>query len=281
MKDGSFYVIQSFMINDLKLKPSDAVVYAIIYGFSQDGESTFRGSLGYLVDSTNLARQTVINILKNLVERKLVIKKETYNNGVKSCEYLANLETLRNLKEVSTFKEIGSTNSVPPVQNLDGGSTNSVPLVQNLDGGGTNSVRGVVQNLDGGSTNFVPNNIIYNINNNIEDKRESVEASPTTTPAPDKPKTKKESQEVKHKHGEYQHVLLTDTQYNALVEDYGKAIIDRYIKDIDEWIQLKGNSPYKDFKLAILKWLRKDNVQPMAKQNYANNVSQGSGWWGD
>lgn len=82
--------------------------------------------------------------------------------------------------------------------------------------------------------------------------------------------------EVKHKYGEYLHVLLTDKQYTSLIEKYGQTIINGYIQKIDEWIQLKGKSPYKDFNLAIQNWLKKDNVQPMI----ANNQNQDNGgWW--
>ena len=103
-----------------------------------------------------------------------------------------------------------------------------------------------------------------------KDSIASVEASPTTEPTTTKQK------EVKHKHGEYLHVLLTDKQYTSLVERYGQTIIDGYIQKIDEWIQLKGKSPYKDFNLAIQNWLKKDNVQPMI----ANNQKQDNGgWW--
>lgn len=106
-----------------------------------------------------------------------------------------------------------------------------------------------------------------------KDSIASVEASPTTeltTP------TNTKQKEVKHKHGEYLHVLLTDKQYTSLVERYGQTIIDGYIQKIDEWIQLKGKSPYKDFNLAIQNWLKKDNVQPMI----ANNQNQDNGgWW--
>ena len=61
-----------------------------------------------------------------------------------------------------------------------------------------------------------------------------------------------------------------------MIEKYGQTIIDGYIQRIDEWIQLKGKSPYKDFNLAIQNWLKKDNVQPMI----ANNQNQDNGgWW--
>lgn len=64
----------------------------------------------------------------------------------------------------------------------------------------------------------------------------------------------------KHKYGDYKHVLLTDEQYNKLVSDYGESTITEYIKKVDDWIQLKGKTPYKDFNLAIRNWLNKDNI---------------------
>lgn len=64
----------------------------------------------------------------------------------------------------------------------------------------------------------------------------------------------------KHKYGDYKHVLLTDEQYNKLVSDYGKSTITEYIKKVDDWIQLKGKTPYKDFNLAIRNWLNRDNI---------------------
>lgn len=104
-----------------------------------------------------------------------------------------------------------------------------------------------------------------------KDSIASVEASPTTELT-----TPTKQKEVKHKYGEYLHVLLTDKQYTSLIEKYGQTIIDGYIQKIDEWIQLKGKSPYKDFNLAIQNWLKKDKVQPMI----ANNQNQDNGgWW--
>lgn len=64
----------------------------------------------------------------------------------------------------------------------------------------------------------------------------------------------------KHKYGDYKHVLLTDEQYKKLVSDYGESTITEYIKKVDDWIQLKGKTPYKDFNLAIRNWLSKDNI---------------------
>lgn len=105
-----------------------------------------------------------------------------------------------------------------------------------------------------------------------KDSIASVEASPTTELT-----TPTKQKEVKHKYGEYLHVLLTDKQYTSLIEKYGQTIIDGYIQKIDEWIQLKGKSPYKDFNLAIQNWLKKDKVQPMITNSYQNQDN--GGWW--
>ncbi|MCD7800562.1 MAG: hypothetical protein LUG94_05060, partial [Ruminococcus sp.] len=111
------------------------------------------------------------------------------------------------------------------------------------------------------------------IDNNIIDSIEDFATESQPTPDP-----KTESKEIRHKYGEYSHVMLTDKQYNSLVEKYGTNIIDDYIKKMDEWIQLKGKSPYKDFNLAIQNWLKKDNIQPIQVYNYDNNQDLG-GWW--
>ena len=48
-----YYTVQEFMIRDLALKGNELALFAIIYGFSQDGESKFNGSLKYLCYWTN------------------------------------------------------------------------------------------------------------------------------------------------------------------------------------------------------------------------------------
>ena len=44
----AYIAIQDWMISDLQLKGNELLTYALIYGFSQDGESEFKGSLKYL-----------------------------------------------------------------------------------------------------------------------------------------------------------------------------------------------------------------------------------------
>lgn len=93
LKDENYYVIHGWMINKLGLKGVALSVYAIIYGFSQDGENEFTGSVQYLCDFCGASsRTTITKALNELVERKLIFKKETFINGVQFNRYRANTE---------------------------------------------------------------------------------------------------------------------------------------------------------------------------------------------
>jgi predicted transcriptional regulator len=75
------------MITELKLSGNDLLVYAIIYGFSQDGESRFTGSLQYLADWCNATKAGIQKNLKNLIDMGLIEKYESFKNNIKFCEY--------------------------------------------------------------------------------------------------------------------------------------------------------------------------------------------------
>ena len=53
IKNDNYIAIQGFMVKDLELAGNELIAYALIYGFSQDGESQFRGSLSYVADWLN------------------------------------------------------------------------------------------------------------------------------------------------------------------------------------------------------------------------------------
>ena len=87
VRDGNYYVVQSFMVKEFNLKGLEKDVYAIIYGFSQAENQKFDGGLQYLVDWTHASKQGVLNALKSLQEIELIIKEERFINGVKFVEY--------------------------------------------------------------------------------------------------------------------------------------------------------------------------------------------------
>ena len=100
IRDSNFITILAPMITKLKLKGNELLVFALIHGFSQDGENRFKGSLRYLIEWTGLDKSTVIKLLKQLVDKQYINKFEYEKNKVRYCEYTSNywvaLEWLEN-----------------------------------------------------------------------------------------------------------------------------------------------------------------------------------------
>ena len=69
MKDINYFTIHGWMTIRLGLKGIERELFAILYGFSQDGESYFTGSLSYLQKWVIASRPTVIKTLKTLVKK--------------------------------------------------------------------------------------------------------------------------------------------------------------------------------------------------------------------
>ncbi len=73
------------------------------------------------------------------------------------------------------------------------------------------------------------------------------------------------AKKIKHKYGEYYHVLLSDDEVEKLNSDYGEAVVLSFIKKVDEYCQQYGKK-YKDYNLTIRKWIVKD--KPKEIKNY-------------
>ena len=82
MQSDNFVVIQGWMCNELTLKGNDLLVYALIYGFSQDGESKFSGSRKYIAETFNISLPTVDKALKNLIDKELIEQTKIERNGI-------------------------------------------------------------------------------------------------------------------------------------------------------------------------------------------------------
>lgn len=151
MRDDNYIVIPGWAINRLGLKGNDLIIFSIIYGFSQDGESEFSGSIQYLCDCLNVTKPTIINSLKNLVSLGYITKRVETINGVIFNRYKVSLQVLENFNG-------GSKESLP------GGSKESLLVVKNFNGGSKES-------LLGGSKKILHNNINNdNININTTNK---------------------------------------------------------------------------------------------------------------
>lgn len=73
------------------LEGKEADVFAVIQGFSQEGQGCFYGSLSKLSSFCGIkSKTTTQNILKSLVEKGALIKSDEVRNGVKFCSYAIN-----------------------------------------------------------------------------------------------------------------------------------------------------------------------------------------------
>lgn len=71
----------------LELDVYETIILAVIYGFSQDGDSTFAGSQSYLAKKAKCTKRKVAMALPNLVEKGLIIKIDRDVRGLHLCEY--------------------------------------------------------------------------------------------------------------------------------------------------------------------------------------------------
>ena len=89
VKEDNYINIQGWMVTELGLKGNELIIYACIHGFSQINGQCYHSSLQYLAEWTNTTKRAVINTLKSLTEKGLIIKTEKFINGVKFCEYVS------------------------------------------------------------------------------------------------------------------------------------------------------------------------------------------------
>ena len=90
IQDANFYVTHGWMITKLKLSGRALQVYAIIYGFTQDQETEFNGSLNYIADWIGTSsRHTVLRAIDDLIEKGLIEKRQAVFNGVTINKYVA------------------------------------------------------------------------------------------------------------------------------------------------------------------------------------------------
>lgn len=100
IRDENFYTVLGWMLNVLELKGNELIVFAIIYSFSQDGESEFSGSLSYLQTFANIrSKCTVLAMLKSLTDKNLITKRDYTKGNVQRVAYKANLDYIEKVKK--------------------------------------------------------------------------------------------------------------------------------------------------------------------------------------
>ena len=93
MTPGRQYVtVMDWMWDELELTGNDILCYAMIYGFSQDGASEFKGTASYVAKRLHVRKATALDILRRLTERGIIRKREFTYEGKRYCFYSAILD---------------------------------------------------------------------------------------------------------------------------------------------------------------------------------------------
>ena len=93
MKENNYITIPGFLRTRLDLKGSELIITALVYGYSQDGDSWFMGKTEYIAEWAGITDKNVLRSLKSLTEKGILEKKEMFvNNKAKRCYYRFNFE---------------------------------------------------------------------------------------------------------------------------------------------------------------------------------------------
>jgi hypothetical protein len=126
---NNYIVIQGWMITDLNLNGSSLLTFALIYGFSQDGNSEFTGSINYVCKWLNCSRPTAMKALKELCEMDLIVKSELVVNGVTFNRYKISLEGVKKLYTGSKETLQGGSQETLPNNTTLYNTNNNIDIV--------------------------------------------------------------------------------------------------------------------------------------------------------
>src|SRR3972149_6128653 len=215
MQDLHYYQVSGWMVSRLGLRGNDRDVFAIIYGFSQDGESWYTGSLRYLQEWLGVSKPTVMKSLEILCVSGLLIKESKTRTNIIFNRYRVDLV------------------KVQEVMSLDfrGGGKDSLPVVnlENQGGGGKNSLPGGKNSLPGGGKNSLPNNTIID-NTIIKDI-----AQPTASLFPELENT---NSKVLFKNCHYGKFENFEKKFES--SDFQNVDLNYYFHAVNDWSESKS-----------------------------------------
>lgn len=129
MENTDFVNIQGWMINELNLKGNELIIYALIYGFTKDGVSEFRGSRQYMADWTNTSVRSVQNVVNSLVDKGMIEKNNHINKygSLETSGYKAiNVPKLSSEKNSLVEKKVHEGSEKSSHNNIDNNISNNI-----------------------------------------------------------------------------------------------------------------------------------------------------------
>lgn len=106
MKDSDFIIKQGWMVSKLGLTGIDLELYALVYGYTKDGETWYEANIANIMDWLVLAERTVQKHLKMLVEVKYILRKQTGLGRSARILLQANPEIIENVQKGARYAPI-------------------------------------------------------------------------------------------------------------------------------------------------------------------------------
>lgn len=143
--DTNHVTVQGWMRTRLNLDGVNLLVFAIVYSFSQDGESEFRGSIDYIKEFIGKSRDTVMRSLKYLEENKLVKKIDHNTDDGKTNGYIVDIERVNALISgvggIANCDNPHSKLQYEEPQNATGGIANCDPIYKDITNNITKNIK--------------------------------------------------------------------------------------------------------------------------------------------
>lgn len=141
-KRNDYIVIQEPMISALGLSGISLLVFAVIHGFTKDGEQHYRAFPEDLMKWTGASERSIKAVLKSLLDKGYINRSKVVYRGKSTFEYWTNYEEL--LERVSSGESLGPYNLY---EKAKGAETAPLEKVQNLHPNDAESAPVKVQKL--------------------------------------------------------------------------------------------------------------------------------------
>jgi len=74
ISNNNYITIQGWMVNDLQLTGNELLLYALIYGFTQDEKTEYSASIHYMTGWLGVSKNTILRLLITLEDKNLIFR---------------------------------------------------------------------------------------------------------------------------------------------------------------------------------------------------------------
>ena len=234
------YIVHDFFAKELRLKPTEQLLFGIILSFSKKG-GDFSGSQTYLAERMNVSTRTVTTTLAALTERGYIVKTENPRSALTPC-YRVCSDLLSRLGEEPTSEKTAS------LKFCGGYRKNLHSTYEEISDNNKSINKSIIKN--------------NNHNNNAltrEDSPSGVLVNRKKTGAKNPTEERDPEDDILYI-GKDRIVFMTYRQYHTLFALVGEEVLDDYLARAENYATqgVKPGSHVYSFYNTIRGWLKAD-----------------------